>query len=103
MGLFIVVNFSAPSLLSRVKGKHFTIPNLLASARSSEGKEIPDISVFDNCALAIFRLAPADYHRFHSPADVIVGDVVDIEGSVVVVSIFFMVRHLIDVTDNTTP
>ncbi|KAG9124872.1 hypothetical protein FRC07_009935 [Ceratobasidium sp. 392] len=44
-----------------VKGKHFTIPELLGDAALSESK------FGTNPSLAIFRLAPADYHRFHSP------------------------------------
>lgn len=28
---------------------------------------------FDGGSLAIFRLAPADYHRFHSPIDAEIG------------------------------
>ncbi|KAF8599250.1 hypothetical protein BDV93DRAFT_534147 [Ceratobasidium sp. AG-I] len=44
-----------------VKGKHFTIPELLGDAKLSESK------FGTNPSLAIFRLAPADYHRFHSP------------------------------------
>lgn len=65
--------------LYRVKGRNFTIPLLLNSAATPPSV---DISVFENSSLAIFRLAPADYHRYHSPADVIVGDVVDVEGCV---------------------
>jgi phosphatidylserine decarboxylase len=44
----------------RVKGKKFTLPGLLGS---------PDkAGLFgSNPSLAIFRLAPQDYHRFHSP------------------------------------
>ncbi len=30
--------------------------------------------------MGYFRLAPADYHRFHSPIDGVVGEVVDIPG-----------------------
>ena len=30
--------------------------------------------------MALYRLAPADYHRFHSPIDGIAGDIVDIPG-----------------------
>ncbi|KAG8699498.1 hypothetical protein FRC11_013655 [Ceratobasidium sp. 423] len=44
-----------------VKGKHFSVPELLGDAKLSEAK------FGTNPSLAIFRLAPADYHRFHSP------------------------------------
>lgn len=54
----------------RVKGKHFNIPNLLNVSADSE-KAVQ----FRDGALAIFRLAPADYHRFHSPIDGVVGDI----------------------------
>jgi phosphatidylserine decarboxylase len=52
-----------------VKGRNFTIPNLLGVATDS-----PQAQLFDNGSLAIFRLAPADYHRFHSPLDGEIGD-----------------------------
>ncbi|EIN08718.1 hypothetical protein PUNSTDRAFT_102181 [Punctularia strigosozonata HHB-11173 SS5] len=58
-----------------IKGKNFSIPNLLGVSPDSE-----QARHFDNGGLAIFRLAPADYHRFHSPIDGTVGDVVDIPG-----------------------
>jgi phosphatidylserine decarboxylase len=45
----------------RVKGKHFSVPELLGDAKLAEDK------FGANPSLAIFRLAPADYHRFHSP------------------------------------
>ena len=44
-----------------VKGKNFSVPELLGDAKLSESK------FGTNPSLAIFRLAPADYHRFHSP------------------------------------
>jgi len=55
-----------------IKGKQFTIPNLLGDAQLAQH--------FVGASIAVFRLAPADYHRFHSPADVIVGDQTDIPG-----------------------
>ncbi|CAO3563498.1 unnamed protein product [Mortierella alpina] len=42
-----------------IKGKQFTLPHLLQDeALAAE---------YDDGAIAIFRLAPQDYHRFHSP------------------------------------
>lgn len=46
--------------LLRVKGKKFTLPELLGSADLAR-------RFGDSPSLAIFRLAPQDYHRFHSP------------------------------------
>jgi phosphatidylserine decarboxylase len=51
-----------------VKGENFTIPNLLGVS-----PDAPQAQAFEGGALAIFRLAPADYHRFHSPLDGVVG------------------------------
>ncbi|KAJ7876782.1 phosphatidylserine decarboxylase-domain-containing protein [Mycena leptocephala] len=58
-----------------IKGREFTIPNLLGVTPSSV-----KVSVFDGASLAIFRLAPADYHRFHCPIDCTVGEIVHIPG-----------------------
>jgi phosphatidylserine decarboxylase len=52
-----------------IKGREFTISNLLGEDPSSEKS-----SVFDGASVAVFRLAPADYHRFHSPIDGTVAD-----------------------------
>lgn len=58
-----------------IKGHKFTIPNLI-------GKSADDLtgSVYNNCALGVFRLAPQDYHRFHCPVECTVGAVTDIPG-----------------------
>ncbi|CEH14206.1 Phosphatidylserine decarboxylase [Ceraceosorus bombacis] len=56
-----------------IKGKQFTIPNLL-------GDQCKDASAYDNGPLAIFRLAPQDYHRYHSPVDATVGEITPIPG-----------------------
>lgn len=43
-----------------IKGKNFSVPSLLGDATTASN--FPPGS-----SLAIFRLAPADYHRYHSP------------------------------------
>lgn len=58
-----------------IKGAQFNIPALLNVNPDSELAKM-----FENASIANFRLAPADYHRFHSPIDAIVGDIVDIPG-----------------------
>jgi len=58
-----------------IKGNHFDVPSLLNVDASSEAAK-----KFEEASLAIFRLAPADYHRFHSPIDGTVGEIVDIPG-----------------------
>ena len=47
-----------------IKGDEFSIPTLLDLDPSH-----PSCLQFDGGSLAIFRLAPSDYHRFHSPID----------------------------------
>jgi phosphatidylserine decarboxylase len=37
-------------------------------------------------SIAIFRLAPQDYHRFHSPVDCVVGKSKDIVGNLYTVN-----------------
>ncbi|OCH91046.1 hypothetical protein OBBRIDRAFT_753808 [Obba rivulosa] len=58
-----------------IKGNNFSIPALLNVAPDSE-----EAKVFEGSSVAIFRLAPADYHRFHSPIDGTIGGTVDIDG-----------------------
>jgi len=67
------------SSCQRIKGKQFTIPSLLIGADSQDEtfKAIQDDTA---CALAIARLAPQDYHRFHSPVEGEVIAIKDIAG-----------------------
>ncbi|CCM06055.1 uncharacterized protein FIBRA_08302 [Fibroporia radiculosa] len=58
-----------------IKGNAFTIPSLLGVPPDSE-----QARAFDGASVASFRLAPADYHRFHSPIDGLVGKITDIKG-----------------------
>ena len=57
-----------------VKGREFTVDRLLGSAYPDDARRYRD------GALAIFRLAPQDYHRFHVPVDGIIGEPKLIEG-----------------------
>ncbi|KZT02970.1 uncharacterized protein LAESUDRAFT_660698, partial [Laetiporus sulphureus 93-53] len=58
-----------------IKGTHFTVPHLLGVPPESE-----EARAFEGGSLASFRLALADYHRFHSPIDGTIGDVREIKG-----------------------
>jgi phosphatidylserine decarboxylase len=58
-----------------IKGAQFTIPNLLQVPADS-----PTALELDGSSLAIFRLAPADYHRFHCPIDGVIGDRTNVPG-----------------------
>ncbi|GAA5867688.1 hypothetical protein JCM8547_001342 [Rhodosporidiobolus lusitaniae] len=56
-----------------IKGKKFTIPALLGDPQKAQQ--------FEGGSIAIFRLAPADYHRYHSPVDAVVGETKSVEGT----------------------
>ncbi|KAJ7066597.1 phosphatidylserine decarboxylase-domain-containing protein [Mycena amicta] len=58
-----------------IKGREFTVPNLLGVAAASK-----EAAIFDGSSVAIFRLAPSDYHRFHCPIDGTVGEITHIPG-----------------------
>ncbi|BGP51686.1 hypothetical protein JCM10450v2_007636 [Rhodotorula kratochvilovae] len=64
-----------------IKGKRFTLPSLLQDP--SLAKQL------QGGAVAIFRLAVEDYHRFHSPVDAVVG------GSKSVPGAYFTVNSMI--------
>ncbi|KAG2018560.1 phosphatidylserine decarboxylase, variant 4 [Coprinopsis cinerea AmutBmut pab1-1] len=57
-----------------IKGRDFSVSKLLGEEYKA------DVDRYDGGALAIFRLAPQDYHRFHSPVDGVVGKMTYIAG-----------------------
>ncbi|KAG6896379.1 hypothetical protein C0992_008699 [Termitomyces sp. T32_za158] len=57
-----------------IKGREFSVPKLLGEAYRDEAERYKD------GALVIFRLAPQDYHRFHSPVEGIVGPMAVVAG-----------------------
>ncbi|CAK5268726.1 unnamed protein product [Mycena citricolor] len=57
-----------------IKGREFTVGRLLGETYSNE------VDRYAGGALAIFRLAPQDYHRFHSPVDGTIGKMTTIAG-----------------------
>ncbi|KAI0669632.1 phosphatidylserine decarboxylase-domain-containing protein [Trametes maxima] len=58
-----------------IKGSNFTIATLLGVEPDSE-----QARTFEGASVAVFRLAPQDYHRFHSPIDGVIGDIAEIGG-----------------------
>ncbi|KAF7793754.1 hypothetical protein EIP86_004873 [Pleurotus ostreatoroseus] len=57
-----------------IKGREFSVQRLLGEKYRTEADR------YMGGALCIFRLAPQDYHRFHSPVDGVVGPMTDISG-----------------------
>ncbi|EJU05118.1 hypothetical protein DACRYDRAFT_76182 [Dacryopinax primogenitus] len=57
-----------------IKGRGFTVQKLLGEAYKDQADK------YEGGALAIFRLAPQDYHRFHSPVDGTIGPMTYIAG-----------------------
>lgn len=66
-------------LSSRIKGKKFTIATLLTGGDESIDT-FKDIINSETCAVTVARLAPQDYHRFHSPVEGVCGEIKDIKG-----------------------
>jgi phosphatidylserine decarboxylase len=66
-----------------IKGREFTISRLLGDTYKEEADRYID------GALAIFRLAPQDYHRFHSPVDGIIGHMTQISGEYYTVNVSY--------------
>ncbi|KAK0446101.1 phosphatidylserine decarboxylase-domain-containing protein [Armillaria borealis] len=57
-----------------IKGREFTVSRLLGDAYKGQAER------YNGGALAIFRLAPQDYHRFHSPVEGRIGPMKYIAG-----------------------
>ncbi|KAK2463760.1 hypothetical protein APHAL10511_004253 [Amanita phalloides] len=57
-----------------IKGREFSVARLLGDAYKDEAEK------YVGGALGIFRLAPQDYHRFHSPVDGTIGRMTYISG-----------------------
>jgi len=75
-----------------VKGKNFNLKNLLGSDKLAAD--------FDGGSLAILRLAPQDYHRFHAPADGKVESITPIAGEYYTVNPLAVKENLDVLTDN---
>ncbi|ODQ80557.1 hypothetical protein BABINDRAFT_160822 [Babjeviella inositovora NRRL Y-12698] len=57
-----------------IKGRNFSVEKLMAG-------HFPELLLkLQNCAIGIFRLAPQDYHRFHSPVEGVIGEIKEISG-----------------------
>lgn len=64
-----------------IKGREFTVARLLGDAYRDQADK------YVGGALAIFRLAPQDYHRFHSPVDGTIGPMTYIAGEYYTVNV----------------
>jgi len=69
-----------------IKGREFSIARLLGDAYKD------DVEGYTGGALAIFRLAPQDYHRFHSPVEGRIGRMTYIAGEYYTVNVCFSSR-----------
>jgi len=64
-----------------IKGRDFTVARLLGDVYKDETEK------YIGGALCIFRLAPQDYHRFHSPVDGTIGCMTYISGEYYTVNV----------------
>ncbi|XP_024521202.1 phosphatidylserine decarboxylase proenzyme 2 [Selaginella moellendorffii] len=61
-----------------IKGRRFSVPGLLGDKALAKQ--------FEGGPIAIFRLAPQDYHRFHVPISGVLGPLIDIPGHLLTVN-----------------
>lgn len=74
-----------------IKGREFSVARLLGPAYKDEADR------YVGGALCIMRLAPQDYHRFHSPVDGVVGPMTYIAGEYYTVNVcchFFLLSFI---------
>ena len=64
-----------------IKGREFSVARLLGQAYAGH------VDKYNGGALCIFRLAPQDYHRFHSPVDGKIGKMTYISGEYYTVNV----------------
>jgi phosphatidylserine decarboxylase len=64
-----------------IKGREFSVARLLGEAYADQTEK------YNGGALCIFRLAPQDYHRFHSPVDGKIGKMTYISGEYYTVNV----------------
>ena len=64
-----------------IKGREFTVTRLLGERYRADAER------YVGGALCIFRLAPQDYHRFHSPVDGTIGPMTYISGEYYTVNV----------------
>lgn len=72
-----------------IKGREFTVARLLGDAYKDQ------VERYVGGALVIFRLAPQDYHRFHSPVDGTIGPMTYISGEYYTVNVSNPIPSLI--------
>lgn len=66
-----------------IKGREFSLARLFGDAYKNEAPR------YNGGAVCIFRLAPQDYHRFHSPVDGKIGPMTFIPGEYYTVNVCF--------------
>jgi len=64
-----------------IKGREFSVARLLGEVYAG------NVDKYNGGALCIFRLAPQDYHRFHSPVDGKIGKMTYISGEYYTVNV----------------
>lgn len=67
------LNLILTCVAHRIKGRNFTLANLLQNQELANELE--------GGSIAIFRLAPQDYHRFHIPAKGTIQEINPISGT----------------------
>lgn len=72
-----------------IKGREFSVARLLGDCYKSE------VDRYHGGAVGIFRLAPQDYHRFHSPVDGVIGKMTYISGEYYTVNVSPLILPLV--------